>query len=834
MASSPQIGIVITGDSSELIAAADAAQKKLAEMSGKTVQQMQKDSANILKDAKRNQWQQFQLYQQLQDVGLQIAGGQNPLLAMAQQGSQLTAIYGNVGNALKAVGGAVVGFVTSPVALAAAAVGGFGYAMVKGDQQSAEFRKSLALTGNAAGLTESSFNSLYRTIAETTSEGAGHVREFAQAMVTSGRFGSDGLSQFITVAVNMASATGASVDATVQSLTAMKDAPARWAAEHNKQLHFMTDAQLQYVTRLEAFGGREKAVQVVREELLKKFPKVAEENLGYLEATTKKVGGWFSDMWDKILDVGRTETLESKIAKQKDIVDRLSSFYQKQVNPYGYADAKKSAETDLRMLQSKQGADLRLADWAARSAAIEQEKTENRLLAERLQPARDGLHIAIAEYKARQSLNGIETELLRIKLEAANYESPEIQAYYAKVVASKELLKIETQRKEINAEMDVLKNAPANTPEQAISNSVKSLELQGKLNDLNASKERINIQLKADLNGLSQKQILMQYERQKQLEDEIQSIADLNRAAMLRRSDIMDQYKASQFVNPEEGRYYLEKRRIQKLSAEAEGRIGGLKDVDQEAKAKMLANSQRFFDGERDAVEKIHLDNLDKQYNAQRGVNDAIKDYQEASKQGGIAAYNAVNSVIGVLEDTLTTAITKGKLDFSSLTDHIIAEVVRMKIVKPMINSLFDFGSDSGGGLSSILGNLFGSAKGNAFGPSGVIPFAKGGVVNRPTIFPFAKGTGLMGEAGPEAIMPLGRDNQGRLGVRGGGSNVQVNIINNAGAQVTQTQRQDGDTTFIDVMVNQIEDRIAGNVASGSGSVYHAIGNTFGMRRAVS
>jgi hypothetical protein len=50
--------------------------------------------------------------------------------------------------------------------------------------------------------------------------------------------------------------------------------------------------------------------------------------------------------------------------------------------------------------------------------------------------------------------------------------------------------------------------------------------------------------------------------------------------------------------------------------------------------------------------------------------------------------------------------------------------------------------------------------------------FAKGGVVNSPTMFQHNAGMGLMGEAGPEAIMPLQRDKQGRLGVSGGGGSV--------------------------------------------------------------
>ncbi len=67
------------------------------------------------------------------------------------------------------------------------------------------------------------------------------------------------------------------------------------------------------------------------------------------------------------------------------------------------------------------------------------------------------------------------------------------------------------------------------------------------------------------------------------------------------------------------------------------------------------------------------------------------------------------------------------------------------------------------------LNMLFPSARGNAFGPAGVIPFDRGGIVDRPTLFPFARGIGLMGEKGEEAILPLERDSRGRLGVHAGG-----------------------------------------------------------------
>lgn len=80
------------------------------------------------------------------------------------------------------------------------------------------------------------------------------------------------------------------------------------------------------------------------------------------------------------------------------------------------------------------------------------------------------------------------------------------------------------------------------------------------------------------------------------------------------------------------------------------------------------------------------------------------------------------------------------------------------------------------GGLGSLFGGLFGSANGNVFAGGRHTAFANGGIVNGPTVFPMRGGTGLMGEAGPEAIMPLSRGADGKLGVRGGSSHVTVNM----------------------------------------------------------
>ena len=102
-------------------------------------------------------------------------------------------------------------------------------------------------------------------------------------------------------------------------------------------------------------------------------------------------------------------------------------------------------------------------------------------------------------------------------------------------------------------------------------------------------------------------------------------------------------------------------------------------------------------------------------------------------------------------------------------------------------------GSALSGGLQAVLGGLSPFAKGAAFMSGRVAAFARGGVVDGPTHFPMRGGVGLMGEAGPEAIMPLARGADGRLGVRGGGGGavsvtMHISTPDVAGFQRSQSQ----------------------------------------------
>ena len=106
-----------------------------------------------------------------------------------------------------------------------------------------------------------------------------------------------------------------------------------------------------------------------------------------------------------------------------------------------------------------------------------------------------------------------------------------------------------------------------------------------------------------------------------------------------------------------------------------------------------------------------------------------------------------------------------------------------------------ELGSLVPAGAQSLLGSLLPFAKGGSFTQGRVMPFATGGVVSSPVTFPMRGGTGLMGEAGPEAIMPLSRGPDGKLGARASGSSAApVHVVVNiqtpdvAGFQRSQSQ----------------------------------------------
>ena len=245
---------------------------------------------------------------------------------------------------------------------------------------------------------------------------------------------------------------------------------------------------------------------------------------------------------------------------------------------------------------------------------------------------------------------------------------------------------------------------------------------------------------------------------------------------------------------------------------------------------------------------------------------DTLKEYVTDLQQGGKDLQQVFINAFKGMEDALTNFVMTGKLKFKEFARSVIADIARMIVKQMMFNMLSGFmnsfntnslnsatlganatkmtgipsGSDLPYGSFGIdqtfgtgiptrpLAGSFGistidrgspardffapyrdfkdglraNALGNVYGKNGIVPFYKGGVVNRPTLFPFANGVGLMSEVGPEAIMPLKRGKGGRLGVEvaGGGGGTVVNI--SVDAKGTSVEGQDTQAKMLGKMLS--------------------------------
>jgi len=177
------------------------------------------------------------------------------------------------------------------------------------------------------------------------------------------------------------------------------------------------------------------------------------------------------------------------------------------------------------------------------------------------------------------------------------------------------------------------------------------------------------------------------------------------------------------------------------------------------------------------------------------GLKEVFESAMDLNTALGEAGIQAVNSFGDAFADFVTT----GKASFADMAKSILQDLARM-IAKaaifqalsavPGVGSFLGLGAAKGavtkgmtppttipGGVGAMAAN------GLAVARNGIVPYAKGGLVTKPTLFQYKQGGvgnyGLMGEAGTEAIMPLRRGANGRLGVEssgGGVGNVVVNV----------------------------------------------------------
>ncbi len=175
----------------------------------------------------------------------------------------------------------------------------------------------------------------------------------------------------------------------------------------------------------------------------------------------------------------------------------------------------------------------------------------------------------------------------------------------------------------------------------------------------------------------------------------------------------------------------------------------------------------------------------------QAGFSEGFANWADTASDYATQSASVVNNAFSGLIDNISDALSGNKASWSDWANSVLQSLQKVLLNAVLVENLKGLGGSlggQGGTLGSIGGWITGAIKPNAKGgtyESSSLSAYSGSIVNRPTYFAFAKGAGLMGEAGPEAIMPLTRSADGSLGVRVtsdpahlGGASTQAAVIN--------------------------------------------------------
>ena len=681
---------------------------------------------------------------------------------------------------------ASIGAVLVPIAAVAAAIGGFGIAAAVGASESKKLRDAIQLTGNFAGVTAGQVDAMSRSLAASSGAGIGKVRTALEELVKTGEVGPRSLAPMTTAVVNLERLTGESAENIVKDFARMGEGVAKWAAEHNKQFNFISGDQYAYIKRLEEQGLKEQAeAETLR--LLNEHLKNLAPNLGLLERAWKSLGEAASSAWDRMKGVGRSETVEDRIAQtQAQIADmdakqrqrrglaafssapegqgndtRAGLVQQQELNfrdqlrqsemALGQAEADRAHKSQIAAIDARdhwreetKGVSLvnkelekyrtltvaPLKGTANEIGADEQSKTEA-AIRKRFDPAgfKSGQQL---DTRFKDRLEALTAEGIKLDHSIASYN------LYGKAVdrAHEALLNLEIAQGKLKG-LDPARIAQLRAVAQADDQKDKILaETEARVRATAAADKFVaKLVEEASAHAMNAREQdlanrIAELDRigvQKNTAAYAVYVDAIERAVQAKHDQLLvNQLAAQQLTVSDEVHKLDEEVRLLSASALARQIATAQVRLYNQAQKDIAANPGK----EADILEALAKKNdelaaaITRRYQAERtaqaGIDRFLTKYQEEASDAAKTTETLAQQATQTLEDSLTSLLSGQKVNFHSMVDALIQEIIRLSIIKPLLADIFggitggqgggQFGLSGSSGLLGVLGKMIGGS----------------------------------------------------------------------------------------------------------------------------
>ncbi|CTZ95138.1 TPA: phage tail tape measure protein [Escherichia coli] len=684
----------------------------------------------------------------------------------------------------------------------AAAVYGLGKAWYDGQKEGEEFNRQLSLTGHYAGVTAGQLWTLSRAISGNGITQHAAAGALAQ-VVGSGAFRGNDIGMVARAAAKMERSVGQSVSDTINQFKRLKDDPVNAAKALDNELHFLTATQLEQIRVLGDQGRSSDAARIAMSALAEETGRRTadiDNNLNALGSTLKYLSDLWSRFWDAAMNIGREDSLDEQIAALQEKVSRAKRL--------PWTASSSQVEYDQQRLndlqEKKRQKDLQDAKEQAERNYQEQQKRRN---AENAALNRMNETEAARHQREIARINAMQYADQAVRDAAIQRENERYEKAIKKKTsenrndeATRLLLQYSQQQAQVEGQIAAARQSAGLTTEKMTEAHKQLLALQQRISDLAGKK------LTADEKSvLAHKDELIQAltlldAKQQELQKQT-ALNDLKKKSIQLASQLAEEERALRQQHDLDiattGMGDKQRQRYQTQFSLQQKYQQQMEQLERDSKQKGTYGTDEYRN-----AEQMLTDSLNRQLNENRrywqeqelmqadwknGAMRAFQNFTESADNAAGTAEQMFTAAFNSAGNALATFCTTGKLNFRSFTASLLSDLAKIMSQMVMMQAVKGIGSAFGWG-SAAAASVTPNADGGVYQSADLSRYS-GTVVNRPTFFAFAKGAGVMGEAGPEAILPLRRGADGKLGVVAdiGGSGMamfapQYNIeINNDG-----------------------------------------------------